>query len=111
MLNPVNLNKIQNLEIKELYPFLSVLLIIIALFINVLLEMEVRRTEYLVIQSHKDYQALKDEYHLQIAQYAEKTSLSLLHKAALKKLTLKNLKPYQIIPVNEKNLSKDQNRK
>lgn len=106
----MNFNQIHNLEIKEFYPFLSLLIIIISLFLNALLEMEVRRTEYLVIQAHKDYQNVKDDYYLKIAQHAEKTSLSLLHKEALKKLTLKKIKPYQIIRVNEKNLPENQNK-
>ena len=73
--------------------------------------MEVRRKGYSVLKVLKEHQELKESYYLKIAEHAHYTSLSYLHQTAKKKLTLKKVKPRQMIQVNEEDIHWDEEMK
>lgn len=93
---------IQKKDFKDLLPFLSVLLIIFFLFMNVFIEVETQRMNYAVLKLLKDYREVKDDYYIKRAEYAQKMSPSYIHKTAQKTFPLKDVYPGQIIQIEEK---------
>ncbi len=83
--------------LRDVSPFISVLLLIATLFGLVLLKMEVRRMGYSVLQASRDYSRLKDHNRMLNMEYAKVTRPENVRKYAESRLTLSDAREGQII--------------
>jgi hypothetical protein len=96
-LNPNYSSQNQANHLQQLRPFLSVLFIIMTLFGLVFIKMEERRLSYVVLKLSKELKKsieIKKQKELVLAKL---TRPQLLENVATQKLTLKRVKPEQII--------------
>lgn len=84
-------------DIRQLKPFLSVVLIIGSFFTVMLLQMEERRMGYSVLKLTREYKKVQEEKRNKEIALAKVTRPQLLDKVAQSKFTLKKLQPNQII--------------
>ncbi len=84
----------------RIYPLMSVIIIIIALFSLVFIQMEVRRRGYELLKLTRDYKSLQDEHRLKIMRYAKVMRPDRLRDLAVSKLTLNEAKAGQIIHIS-----------
>lgn len=87
-------------DIKRLKPFLSVFFIIATLFSLVFLKMEERRRSYVVLKLTREYKKeseLKKQKEIQLAKLVRP---EFIENIAKEKMTLKRVKPAQIIHLN-----------
>ncbi len=82
---------------RELKPFISIIIIITTLFSIAFLQMESRRLGYLVLKQSREYKNKKDEYRLLALKYAKKTRPERLRDVAIQKLTMSEITSGQII--------------
>lgn len=82
---------------QQLYPMLSVVIIILALFALVFIQMEVRRHGYILLKQTREFKSLQDEHRLKIMRYAKVTRPDRLRGLAVSRLTLNEAKASQII--------------
>lgn len=90
-------NQNQPNHLQQLRPFLSVLFVIMTLFGLVFIKMEERRLSYVVLKLSKELKKsieIKKQKELVLAKL---TRPQLLENVATQKLTLKRVKPEQII--------------
>ncbi len=81
----------------QIYPLISVIIIIIALFSLVFLQMEVRRTGYVLLKQTREYKSLQDEHRLKVMRFAKVMRPERLRDLAVTRLTLNDAKSGQII--------------
>lgn len=97
-------------SIKQLKPFLSVLIIISTLFSIVFLQMEERRMGYSVLKLTREFKKVQEEKRVKEVTLAKVTRPQLLESMAQQKFTLKKIQANQIIhlsgPVVETALAK-----
>jgi len=89
----------------NIYPVMSVVLILVSLFALVFLQMEVRRMGYVVLKQTREYKNAKDEHRLQIMKFAKIMRADRLHDLAINKLTLNEVKSGQVIHMSGENLA------
>ena len=97
-------------SIKQLKPFLSVLIIISTLFSIVFLQMEERRIGYSVLKLTREFKKVQEEKRVKEVTLAKVTRPQLLESMAQQNFTLKKIQANQIIhlsgPVVEATLVK-----
>lgn len=76
---------------------MSVVIIIIALFTLVFVQMEVRRQGYELLKLTREYKSLQDEHRLKVMRYAKIMRPERLRDLAVTRLTLNDAKSGQII--------------
>lgn len=81
----------------QIYPLISVIIIIVALFSLVFLQMEVRRIGYVLLKQTREYKSLQDEHRLKIMRFAKVMRPERLRDLAVTRLTLDDAKTGQII--------------
>jgi hypothetical protein len=81
----------------KIYPFMSVIFIIVALFSLVFVQMEVRRQGYILLKVTREYKSLQDEHRLKVMRYAKVMRPERLRDLAVSRLTLNDAKSGQII--------------
>lgn len=84
----------------RIYPMLSVLIIISALFTLVFIQMEVRRQGYILLKQTREFKSLQDEHRLKVMRYAKITRPEHLRELAISRLTLNEAKASQIIHIS-----------
>lgn len=84
-------------NIKQLKPFLSVLIIIATLFSIVFLQMEERRMGYSVLKLTREFKKVQEEKRVKEITLAKVTRPQLLESMAQQKFTLKKIQANQII--------------
>lgn len=84
-------------NIKQLKPFLSVLIIIATLFSIVFLQMEERRMGYSVLRLTREFKKVQEEKRVKEITLAKVTRPQLLESMAQQKFTLKKIQANQII--------------
>ncbi|MNJ99793.1 hypothetical protein D3C87_175740 [compost metagenome] len=84
-------------NIKQLKPFLSVLIIIATLFSIVFLQMEERRMGYSVLKLTREFKKVQEEKRTKEISLAKITRPQLLESMAQQKFTLKKIQANQII--------------
>lgn len=82
---------------SKIYPMISIVLIIVALFSLVFLQMEVRRMGYLLLKQTREYKSLQDAHRLNVMRYAKVMRPERLRDLAVTRLTLNEIKSGQII--------------
>ncbi len=87
-------------SIKQLKPFLSVLIIIATLFSIVFLQMEERRMGYSVLKLTREYKKVQEEKRVKEVTLAKVTRPQLLESMAHQKFTLKKIQANQIIHIS-----------
>jgi hypothetical protein len=87
-------------NIKQLKPFLSVLIIIATLFSIVFLQMEERRMGYSVLKLTREYKKVQEEKRVKEVTLAKVTRPQLLESMAHQKFTLKKIQANQIIHIS-----------
>ncbi|MCB0419957.1 MAG: hypothetical protein KDD61_03125 [Bdellovibrionales bacterium] len=83
--------------VREIRPFVSVFIIILALFSVVFVKMEVRRVGYSVLKQGRMYKRLTDKNRKLVTKYARITRSSRVNQLAMTKLTLTRAKRGQVI--------------
>jgi hypothetical protein len=81
----------------QIYPLISVVIIIIALFSLVFLQMEVRRIGYVLLKETRQYKSLQDEHRYKVMRFAKVMRPERLRDLAVTRLTLNDAKSSQII--------------
>lgn len=81
----------------RLYPMLSIVIIILALFGLVFIQMEVRRQGYVLLKQTREFKNLQDEHRLKVMRYAKVIRPDRLRGLAVSRLTLNEAKANQII--------------
>lgn len=84
-------------NIRQLKPFLSVLIIILTLFSIVFLQMEERRVGYSVLKITRELKKVHEERRVKEIALAKVTRPQLLESVAQQKFTLKKIQANQII--------------
>lgn len=84
-------------DIKELKPFLSLIIIVSTLFIVAFMKMEVRRLGYVVLKSSRQYKTLKDQQLVKTMELARITRPDHIRHYAMSRLTLNEARNGQII--------------
>ncbi|MNL08988.1 hypothetical protein D3C87_1297350 [compost metagenome] len=84
-------------NIRQLRPFVSVLIIIFTLFSIVFLQMEERRMGYSVLKLSREHKKILDEKRVKEISLAKITRPQLLDSMAQQKFTLKKVEANQII--------------
>ncbi|MEQ1664492.1 MAG: histidine kinase [Bdellovibrionales bacterium] len=79
------------------YPFISVVIILVALFALVFLQMEVRRMGYVVLKQTRAYKNAQDEHRLKVMRFAKIMRADRLRDIAITQLTLNEAKSEQIV--------------
>lgn len=87
-------------NIKQLKPFLSVLIIIATLFSIVFLQMEERRMGYSVLKLTREFKKVQEEKRVKEVTLAKVTRPQLLESMAQQKFTLKKIQANQIIHIS-----------
>lgn len=82
---------------EQIYPMISVVMIIVALFTLVFLQMEVRRMGYVVLKQTHAYKVQQDEHRLKVMRFAKVMRFDRLRDLAISRLTLNEVKSGQII--------------
>jgi cell division protein FtsL len=82
---------------SQLYPLLSVIIIIVSLFTLVFLQMEVRRMGYALLKQTREYKNLQDQHRMNIMRHAKVMRPERLRDLAVQRLTLNEAKSGQII--------------
>ena len=95
-------------NLREMLPFISVLIIVATLFSLVFLKMEVRRMGYSVLKSTKEYKALRDHHRMMSMEYARLTRPELVKKYAVNRLNFNDARNGQIIQLAGKALAMPQ---
>ncbi len=90
---------------QKLYPLLSVIIILLALFSLAFLQMEVRRMGYVMLKHTREYKSLQDEHRLKVMRYAKVMRPQRLRDVAVTKLTLNDVKSGQIIHMSGDNIA------
>lgn len=81
----------------QIYPLISVAIIIVALFTMVFLQMEVRRMGYVLLKQTRAYKALQDGHRMKVMRFAKVMRPDRLRDLAISRLTLNEVKSGQII--------------
>ena len=81
----------------QLAPLISIVIIIVALFSLVFLQMEVRRIGYVVLKQTREYKTLQDEQRIRVLRFAKVMRPQRVRDLAVTKLTLNEAKSGQII--------------
>lgn len=84
-------------QVGELKPFLSVVIIIITLFSMMFFKMETRRLGYSVFAASRQYKVMLDRYRSRVMEYAQITRPDRVKKIAISKYTLNDAQVGQII--------------
>jgi hypothetical protein len=84
-------------NIRQLRPFISVLIIIFTLFSIVFLQMEERRMGYSVLKLSREHKKILEEKRVKEISLAKITRPQLLDSMAQQKFTLKKVEANQII--------------
>ncbi|NJL25397.1 MAG: histidine kinase [Calothrix sp. SM1_5_4] len=95
-------------RLKDILPFLSVLIFIATLFTLVLLKMEVRRMGYSVLKASQEYRKLRDQHRLMSMEYARLTQPERVRKFAVSRLNLNDSRNGQIIQLAGQKLAMPQ---
>ena len=82
---------------SQIYPLISVTIIIVALFTLVFLQMEVRRMGYVVLKQTREFKMLQDEHRMKVMRFAKVMRPQRLRDLAMNRLTLNEVKSGQII--------------
>jgi len=82
---------------NQIYPLLSVAIILVALFSVAFLQMEVRRMGYMMLKQTREYKSMQDDNRLKVMHYAKIMRPQRLRNLAVTKLTLNEVKIGQII--------------
>ena len=90
---------------SNIYPMISVVVIIVALFTLVFLQMEVRRLGYVVLKQTREYKTAKDEHRLKIMYFARVMRADRLRDIAVTSLPLSDIKSGQIIHMSGDNIA------
>ena len=89
-------------NINEVYPFLSLVIVVGTLFFLVFLKMEIRKQGYAVWKLSREYKTLDDRNRLQQINYARVTRSERLRHLALTYLTLNDAKTDQVIHLGQR---------
>ncbi|MGE0762617.1 MAG: histidine kinase [Bdellovibrionales bacterium] len=81
----------------EFKPFLSLIILVGALFMVAFLKMEVRRLGYTVLKETKQHKVLKDQQRLRAMEFARVTRPDHIRRYAMSRLTLSEARNGQII--------------
>ena len=84
-------------DIRQLKPFLSLLFIIFTLLGLVFIKMEERRLSYVVLKSTREYKKINELARQKEISLAKLLRPQLVETVALQRLTLRKIKPTQII--------------
>lgn len=84
-------------QVENLKPFLSVTILIATLFTVAFMKMEVRRLGYVVLKETRQFKTLKDQSRLKSMEYARLTRPEQIRKYAMSRLTLNEARNGQII--------------
>ncbi len=82
---------------QQIYPLLSVSIIIVSLFTLVFLQMEVRRMGYALLKQTREYKNLQDDHRMKVMRHAKVMRPERLKDLAVNRLTLNEAKSGQII--------------
>ena len=88
-------------KMRELRPFLSILIVIATLFGLVIFKMDIRRVGYAVLKLSHEERKLRDLQRQQMITLATITRPDRLQKVAQNRLTLKRAETGQIIQMTE----------
>lgn len=92
-------------NISEFKPFVSIIIIIFVLFSMVFIKIELRSLGYTVLKKIRVYRSLQDNYYLQKIDYAKVISSDNLRRLAKSKLTLSEVEYGQIIQMAGENIA------
>lgn len=84
-------------DIKQLKPFLSLIILVSTLFVVAFMKMEVRRLGYVVLKSSRQYKTLKDQQLVKTMELARITRPDHIRHYAISRLTLNEARNGQII--------------
>ena len=95
-------------RLKDILPFLSVLIFVVTLFAMVFAKMEVRRMGYSVLRLSQEYRKLQDQHRLMNMEYARLTRPDRVRKYAVSHLNLNDSRNGQIIQLTGAGLAMPQ---
>lgn len=95
-------------RLKDILPFVSVLIFVATLFALVLLKMEVRRMGYSVLKLSHDYRQLQDRRRMMSMEYASLTRPDRVRRYAVSHLNLNDSRNGQIIQLTGQDLAMPQ---
>jgi cell division protein FtsL len=95
-------------RIKDILPFLSVLILVATLFSLVLAKMEVRRMGYFVLRQSQEQRKLQDRHRMLAMEYAQLTRPDRVRKYAVSRLNLNDSHSGQIIQLAGQRLAMPQ---
>ncbi|OFZ10764.1 MAG: hypothetical protein A2Z20_00785 [Bdellovibrionales bacterium RBG_16_40_8] len=81
----------------NLFPLISIVIVVFALFSMVFLQMEVRRLGYVLLKLTREHKSFQDEYRLKSMRFAKIMRPERLRDLAINRLTLNEIKSGQII--------------
>lgn len=84
-------------DIRQLKPFLSLLIIIFTLLGLVFIKMEERRLSYVVLKSTRDFKKISEIARQKEISLAKLLRPQLVETVAMQRLTMRKIKPTQII--------------
>lgn len=84
-------------DIRQLKPFLSLLIIIFTLLGLVFIKMEERRLSYVVLKSTREYKKISEITRQKEISLAKLLRPQLVETVAMQRLTMRKIKPAQII--------------
>lgn len=95
-------------RLKDILPFLSILIFVSTLFALVLAKMEVRRMGYSVLKSTQEQRKLEDRYRMMSMEFAQLTRPDRVRKYAVSRLNLNDSRNGQIIQLAGQRLAMPQ---
>ncbi len=90
---------------REIAPFISLVIAVMALFTCVFCKMELRRVGYSVLKLTREERQMKDHERLAMIQLAKMTRPERLQAVAQARLTLKKAEAGQIIQMTERGIA------
>lgn len=94
-----------DLGLREIAPFVSVVIIVASLFAIAFCKMEVRRMGYSLLQLTREERKMRDQQRQQMIQLAKITRPERLQAVAQNRLTLKKPESGQIIQMSERGIA------
>ena len=95
-------------RLKDILPFLSILIFVATLFAMVLAKMEVRRMGYSVLRATQEQRKLQDRYRMMSMEYTQLTRPDRVRRYAVSKLNLNDSRSNQIIQLAGQRLAMPQ---
>ncbi|MFZ3228633.1 MAG: histidine kinase [Pseudobdellovibrio sp.] len=92
-------------DIRQLKPFLSLLFIISTLLGLVFIKMDERRLSYVVLKSTRDFKKINETARQKEIALAKLLRPQLVETVAMQRLTMRKIKPAQIINLSSANLT------